>query len=165
MLYMARILFRLSCTMAHAGKFPIFFTAVFHITCPFEHTNGVVMFCVSGPCHPQDAGDSLVPTARCFRFLASQRDWVPQNEAAEGAQAAAAAAAAAAKGAAEAHAVGEKSFDRTGRMRVEGSLVEVKVRISRRRNLRFPYFSPCRWRDCTSILLPASLGVLSAPPQ
>lgn len=87
-----------------------------------------------GPAIDETAGGPLVPTALpCFRFLASQRDWVPQNETAEGAQAAAAAAAtAAAKEAAD-----ERSLGRTGRMRVEGSLVEVKVRILRRRDLCF----------------------------
>lgn len=86
-----------------------------------------------GPTIDETAGDALVPTVPFFRFLASQRDWVPQKETAEGPQAAAAAAAAvAAKEAAE-----EMALERTGRMRVEGSLVEVKVRFSRRRGLRF----------------------------
>eukprot|EP00752_Nemacystus_decipiens_P001278 g1273.t1 len=53
-------------------------------------------------------------------FLASQRDWIPQNETAKGVQAAAAAA--------EAKDASEGNYlSRTGRMRVEGSLLEVKA--------------------------------------
>ncbi len=67
------------------------------------------------------------------RFLASQRDWVPQNEAGGGEAALPAATAAAAAAADEAQDAGGKSLVRTARMRLEGTLVAVKVRRERRR--------------------------------